>query len=561
MTTKIGNLMIGRGASFIMASMLASAAVATPPASAEFLWMQYEGSNPAEDAVGLKKNEFRNPILPGFAPDPSIVRVGKDFYVVNSSFGWFPGLPIFHSRDLVNWRQIGNAITSTDDFNLPAVGINRGIFAPTIRWHKGLFYIITTCIECGSNFIITAKDPKGPWSKPIWLNEVTGIDPDLFFDDDGRVWITNNDEPEGPAQYDGHRALWIQEYDPQSRKTVGPRKVVVDRGVNPAEKPIWSEGPHIYRKDGFYYLTAAEGGTSDDHRQTIYRSTSVTGPYVAGPRNPILTQRNLDPARSLPVYATGHADFVQLPNKDWWAVFLATRPYERNLTNLGRETFLLPVIWKDGWPDMVPPGEAVALKLQRPKLPVSKQKSDWSEWLENFDVKILGPQWLSRKPTSSDWMSLGEKPGSLLLRGDTVNFIGQRQRHRKASISTEVRNLSTTQNGRTGLAAIADEGHQIFFGIEQRSSGPVLIVGVNGLKGAPKTEAKLVERPINISSGQSIKLRMTINGGSAEFEYAPAKGEWVPVLKGADARILATEYDGLLFTGTVLGLYTGKAPS
>lgn len=540
-------------------ALFATPALAVPEHKVEFLWMQYEGSNPVEDAVPLSKNEFRNPILPGFAPDPSIVSVGNDHYVVNSSFGWFPGLPIYHSSDLVNWRQIGNAITSADDFKLPSVGINRGLFAPTIRWHEGLFYIITTCIECGDNFIITAKDPEGPWSKPIWLKEVTGIDPDLFFDDDGRVWITNNDEPDGPAQYDGHRALWIQEYDLAQRKVVGPRKVVVDRGVNPAEKPIWSEGPHIYKKDGWYYLTAAEGGTSDDHRQTIYRSKSVTGPYVPGPRNPIMTQRDLDPSRPLPVYATGHADFVQLPNKDWWAVFLATRPYERNLTNLGRETFLLPVTWNDGWPDMVPPGEAVPLTLAKPKLPAARRKSDWSKWYESFDGKNFGPQWLSRKPTTSDWLSLSEKSGSLVLQGNGANFIGQRQRHRKATVSTEVRYSSSMQS-RAGLAAIADEGHQIFFGIERRASGPSIVIGAQGLKGAPKTEAKLFERPIALPSGQSIKLRFTINGGSAEFAYAKAKGEWETILSGADARILATEFDGLLFTGTVIGLYAGNAP-
>lgn len=553
--------MIVKAALLAATVLFASTPLAAKQNAAEFLWMQYEGSNPAEDAVLLAKNEFRNPILPGFQPDPSVVRVGNDYYVVNSSFGWFPGLPIFHSRDLVNWRQIGNAITSVENFKLPSVGINRGIFAPTIRWHGGLFYIITTCIECGNNFIITAKDPKGPWSKPVWLNEVTGIDPDLFFDDDDRAWITNNDEPEGPARYDGHRALWIQEYDLAQHKTIGPRKVVVDRGVNPAEKPIWSEGPHIYKKDGWYYLTAAEGGTSDDHRQTIYRSKSVTGPYVPGPRNPILTQRNLDPARPSPVYATGHADFVQLPNQDWWAVFLATRPYERNLTNLGRETFLLPVTWKDGWPDMVPPGEAVPLKLRKPLLSGIRKKSDWSKWYESFDGKTLGPQWLSREPVASDWLSLTDKSGSLMLRGAGSSFIGQRQRHRKARISTELRYASILGNGRAGIAAIADEGHRMFFGIEHRASGPTLVIAASGLKGTPKGETKLLECPIDLPTGKSIKLRMTVDGGSAEFAYAQPKGQWVTILSGADARLLATEYDGLLFTGTIVGLYAGKAPS
>jgi xylan 1,4-beta-xylosidase len=553
--TKTGKTMVRRLilSAGIAWSALASSALAQT--EAEFLGMKYEGSNPAEDAIALRPVEFRNPILPGFQPDPSIVRVGRDYYVVNSSFGWLPGLPIFHSRDLVNWQQIGNAITSTEYLKVTSGGINRAIFAPTIRFNNGLFHIITTCIECGGNFIITAKRPEGPWSKPVWLDAVTGIDPDLFFDDDGRIWITNNDEPAGKADYDGHRALWIQEYDPAQQKMVGKRSVIVDRGVKPEEKPIWAEGPHIFKKDSYYYLTAAEGGTSDDHRQTIYRSASITGPYVPGPINPILTQRNLDPARSLPVYATGHADFVQLPNEDWWAVFLATRPYEPNLTNLGRETFLLPVTWKNGWPEILPSGVALPLRLKKPDLPHQSVWSKWSRWTENFDGTKLGSQWLMQKDISSDWISLSERPGSLILRGGGDNFIGQRQRHRMAVVSTEVR---FTKVGRAGLSAIADKQHQIFFGIQRTPSGTMLIVSSKGRKDAPNSEEILIERPLATGSEDSIRLRMTINGGSAEFDYAVGNADWITIMSGADARILATEYDSLLFTGTVVGLYTGS---
>jgi xylan 1,4-beta-xylosidase len=185
-----------------------------------FEYMSYQGRDPVEDAMPAGSGDYRNPIIPGFHPDPSIVRVGKDYYLVSSSFGWFPGLPVYHSQDLVNWQQIGNAIDRQDVFDIKSVGINRGIFAPTIRWHKGLFYIISTCIDCGFNFIITTRNPKGPWSDPIWLKEIDGIDPDIFFDDDGRVWISNNRPPEGTPEYDGHRALWIQEYDLSARRVI-----------------------------------------------------------------------------------------------------------------------------------------------------------------------------------------------------------------------------------------------------------------------------------------------------------------------------------------------------
>ena len=541
---------------FSLMLMAAPSTSAAPVNSVEFLSMEYRGSNPDEDARPLADDEYRNPILPGFQPDPSIIRVGKDFYVVNSSFGWIPGLPIYHSRDLVNWTQIGNAIPESADFKIPAVGINRGIFAPTIRWHKGLFYIITTCIDCEGNFIITAKNPRGPWSKPIWLDTVTGIDPDLFFDTDGRVWITNNDEPQGPAQYEGHRALWLQEYDPAQGKVIGPRTVLVDRGVKPEEKPIWSEGPHIFKKDGWYYLTAAEGGTSDDHRQTIYRSKKVEGPYTPGPNNPILTQRDLDPARALPVYATGHADFVKLPGDRWWAVFLATRPYERNLTNLGRETFLLPVNWKEGWPEILPQGKAVPLRAKRPALPRARQKADYSKWVEDFNTTTLGPQWLSRKAPASDWLSLTEKPGSLVLRGTGPQFIGQRLRHRNAEISTTIAIPPAEQFGRAGLAAIADEGHQFFYGIENGPEGRRLVIAAKGLKGTAGADVVLYDKVLMPVGSNEIRLKMHIKGASADFAYADARGDWTTVLADADARLLATEYDILLFTGTVVGLYT-----
>jgi xylan 1,4-beta-xylosidase len=540
--------------------IVGSAAVAQG-GGVEFLWARYDSSDPEESQPKLRNDEFRNPVIPGFQPDPSILRVGNDFYVVNSSFGWFPGLPIYHSRDLVNWQQVGNAITDIATFNLPAVGINRGIFAPTIRWHKGNFYIVTTCIECGNNFIITAKNVKGPWSKPVWLPTVTGIDPDLFLDDDGRVWITNNDEPNGSAAYDGHRALWIQEYDPTKREMVGLRKLLVDRGASPAERPIWTEGPHIYKINGWYYLTAAEGGTSDDHRQTIYRSKSVTGPYVAGPNNPILTQRDLDPSRASPVYATGHADFVQLPNGDWWTTFLATRPYEGNLTNLGRETFLLPVKWSDGWPGILAKGKPVPLRLKKPALPPAGRRSDWSTWQDSFEQSTLGPQWLSRKAPASNWMSVTQRPGSLVMHGNGAHFVGQRQRHRNAAFSTEIRLPVSSSFDRAGLAAIADEDQQFFFGIERRAAGTMLVVTAKGRKGTAGKEQFLVEVPFDLAANMPIRLRINMRGKLADFAYAARQGEWNTILTGADARILATEYDGLLFTGTVIGLYASSSPS
>ncbi|MDB5687060.1 MAG: xylan 1,4-beta-xylosidase, partial [Rhizorhabdus sp.] len=293
---------------------------------ARFDWLEYRG---LESGANPGPGSYRNPILAGFYPDPSIVRVGPDFYLVNSSFSWFPGIPIWHSRDLVHWRQIGNAIDRPEQLDFKGLGMSRGVFAPDISHHGGRFYIINTCVDCGGNFVITARDPRGPWSNPVWLKDLGGIDPSLFFDDDGSAWIVNNDGPEGKPLYDGHRAIWLRRFDPGTLQASGPPRLIVNGGVDLARKPVWIEGPHLFKKDGVYYLMAAEGGTGTDHSEVIFRADQIDGPYVPAPSavNPILTQRDLDPARSAPITSAGHADLVKLDNGDWWAVFLATRPY------------------------------------------------------------------------------------------------------------------------------------------------------------------------------------------------------------------------------------------
>jgi len=267
-----------REAATLFAAILAviSAPCAASP-TARFGELNYV----AKDIPPVPAGSYRNPILPGFQPDPSLVRVGDDFYLVNSTFSWFPGIPVYHSRDLVHWRQIGNAIDRPGMLNFAGLGTNRGVFAPAITWHEGTFYVINTCIECGGNFLVTAKDPAGPWSEPVWL-DFEGIDPSLFVDDDGSAWMVNNGNPPEDPRYDGHRAIWIQQFDLKTLKLFGPRKVLVDGGVHPADKPVWAEGPHLFKKDGWYYLVAAEGGTAENHSETIYRSRRPDGPYEAG---------------------------------------------------------------------------------------------------------------------------------------------------------------------------------------------------------------------------------------------------------------------------------------
>ncbi|MBJ7416321.1 MAG: glycoside hydrolase family 43 protein, partial [Niveispirillum sp.] len=268
---------LGRFASLLAMGLLLGTSGVGYAGEARFDWFEYRGSDPA-DAKTLGANEYRNPVIAGFYPDPSITRAGEDYYLVNSSFGWLPGLPVFHSRDLVTWTQVSNAIARPGLVNFGHGGLTGGLFAASISHHDGRFYIVNTSFYSGGNFVVTATDPAGPWSDPVWLPDLrNGIDPSLFFDDDGRAWILNNDLPEGDKEaYDGHRALWIQEFDAKNLKTIGPRTMIVSGGADIASKPGYVEGPHLYKKDGFYYLTAAEGGTGTSHAQMIWRAPAPT---------------------------------------------------------------------------------------------------------------------------------------------------------------------------------------------------------------------------------------------------------------------------------------------
>jgi xylan 1,4-beta-xylosidase len=532
------------------------ALAAEPSADAVFSYVSFSGSDPIDNISPLKPDEVRNPILSGFHPDPSIVRVGQDYYLVNSSFSFYPGLPIFQSRDLLHWTQIGNAIDRPGMFDFTGLGVARAVFAPTIRHHHGLFYIINTCIECGFNFLITATNPAGPWSNPVFLPTVDGIDPDLFIDEDGRSWISNNGPPIGSPHYDGHRAIWIQEFDLKTQKMTGPRSVLVDGGVHFSDKPIWTEGPHIIKRDGYYYLIAAEGGTAGNHSETVYRSRKVTGPYTPGPVNPILTQRDLDPVRSIPVYATGHADFVQAANGKWWSVFLGTRPYEANLSNLGRETFLLPVSWpKGGWPTILTKGNPVPQALSG-----GQSRANTSD-RDDFMEPKLSPDWLMLRTPKENWYALAPHALSLTPRAvslsDTGNpsFLAKRQHHIEETVETELRYAPTRQGDHAGLAIFADERHHYFFGIWQTAEGPMLMVRKRGGATDP-TEGRIIAsaRITAEKAGKPLRLRISSFGPLLNFSYAELSAFFRPMLISADGKILASEASNQ-FTGVVIGPY------
>jgi xylan 1,4-beta-xylosidase len=535
---------------------------------ARFDWFEYRGADPVH-AQPIGADEYRNPILQGFYPDPSIARVGADYYLVSSTFAYFPGIPIFHSRDLVSWTQIGNAIDRPDQLDFGRLGLSRGVFAPSIEHHQGRFYILNTCVDCGGNFLITANDPRGPWSDPVWLPELEGgIDPSLFFDSDGKVYILNNGPPQGQPLYEGHRAIWIQEFDPATLRTVGPRTVLVNGGVDISTRPIWIEGPHIIRKDGYYYLIAAEGGTAEGHSQVALRSRSPSGPYTPSPRNPVLTQRDLPRDRPNPITSAGHADFVQTPDGEWWATFLAVRPYAGDFYNTGRETFLLPVSWEDGWPRMTRPGEAIPYAHRRPNLPAQAAPAVPTSGpftvRDEFDERALAPYWMMPRNPREAWYRLDRGELALTARpvglGDFGNpsMLVRRQQHLNASASTIVRFLPQADGDEAGIAAFQNDEYWYFLGIGAEGGRPVVKLERRAGPNEPAEGVALASAPLPVAAGQPLYLRIEAEGPRYRFSYAARPGQWRVLRDGLDGTILSTRTAGG-FVGAVFGLHAYSA--
>ena len=533
-------------------------------ALARFDFFAYEGQddyyiqNPLQTA-----DQFYNPILPGWYSDPSVCTNGEDYFLVTSTFSYFPGVPIFHSKDLVNWKQIGHVLERTSQLKLNGQKVSEGIFAPAISYnkHNQTYYMVTTNIG-GGNFFVKTKDPFGSWSDPIWLPEVKGIDPSFFFDEDGKAYIINNDAPDGPVLYDGHRAIRIQEFDVTKDQTFGPRKMLVNGGVNLEEKPVWIEGPHIYKIGGKYLLMAAEGGTSINHREVIFQGNAPMGEFTPSDNNPILTQRHLDPGRMNPVTCAGHADLVQAKEGDWWAVFLACRPIDNAFENLGRETFLLPVKWSnDSVPYMTQGNDLVPLILKRDGITRSADATfgNFSK-KDDFNSSTLGLEWMTLRGPASGLYSLTEKSGFLSLRCADVTsserkeiaFISRRIQHHKFEVTTAMHFEPQQAHEAAGLLLLKDEGHQYFLSIRKSKNGRAASVEKITTDGVEVIRS--VELP---GTGMPVSLKVVSDGLHFSFYSSVQADKWISVAENIDARYLSTA-NSFGFTGTNIGMYATK---
>jgi alpha-N-arabinofuranosidase len=508
----------------------------------------------------MSKRTYRNPVIPGFYPDPSVCRVGEDFYLITSTFEYFPGVPIFHSRDLVHWRQLGHVLDRPSQLDLDHVEPSDGIFAPTIRHHDGTFYMVTTLRDTppslrgadpgfrDRNFVVTSDDPAGDWSEPTVLVERPGIiDPSLFFDDDGRAWYMANERVADPP-YADFRQIWLQELDLENMALIGERYELWSGALYEASCP---EAPHIYKIDGMYYLMVAEGGTYYHHATTIARSASVTGPYTGNPGNPILTHRHL--GLDYPISNIGHADLVETQNGEWWMVALASRPYGGYYYNLGRETVLAPVRWENGWP-LVSPGKGrVELEHEAPDLP----ETPWPAAADrdDFETDSLGDEWnFVRTPRESFW-SLTERQSHLRLQlrnerlsgSGNPSYVCRRQQHINFRATAAMDFSPASAAECAGLAVQQNRNFHFLFVVTATAEGQQVMV-IRCDDGELSTVAT---RP---APGDSHVLTVEATGQEYSFHYGTAQDRMAPVAEKADGRILSTQLAGG-FTGAYIGLY------
>ena len=510
--------------------------------------------NPLPDGAS-----FYNPILPGWYSDPSICTNGEgDYFLVTSTFTYFPGVPIFHSRDLVNWKQVGNVLTRPSQLvNMKGQHVSGGIFAPAISYnpHNKTYYMVTTNVGAG-NFFVKTQDPFGEWSDPIMLPEVGGIDPSFFFDEDGKAYIVNNDDaPDGKPEYDGHRTIRVQEFDVKTDKTVGPRKILVNKGVNPAEKPIWIEGPHMYKINGHYFLMDAEGGTSTWHSEVIFRGESPMGPFTPWKNNPILTQRHLDGNRPNPVTCAGHADLIQAKEGDWWAVFLACRPYEEDFYNTGRDTYLLPVNWENGWPTILEKDKAIPTVNEKEGLqPKENHLTGNFGYCDRFASDTLDIRWMFlRNP--SDFYTLDGK--GLALHAKPVNIsqkespsaLFARQQHHTFTAETEVTFTPRSAKELAGFTLLQNEEYNFVFGKTLVGGKPALTLTRSEKETVRISTVFLDEK----ETAAPVKLKICGKGRYYDFYYSTG-GDWTLMARGVDAINLSTNRSGG-FIGACIGLY------
>jgi len=543
-------------ASFLGFSLTTASLIAEP--SVFFTDFSYQGFDLSEKDQLVSNSQYLNPIIRGYYPDPSICRVGEDYYLVNSTFTHFPSIPVWHSKDLVNWKQLGFAVDRPENANFNGMQTSQGMYAPAISYYDGLFYVICTNVGGYGNFYVTAENPSGPWSDPVALPFINGIDPSFFFDDDGSVYIVHNGEaPDRKPLYNGHRAIWMWKYDLQKNKPIGGPTLLVNGGVDLSKKPIWIEGPHLFKKGNFYYLICAEGGTAWEHSEVVFRAKSLTDSFVPYSKNPILTQRDQDRSCPNSITSTGHADFVETPEGNWWSVFLGCRPYDHNYIHTGRETFLLPVTWTtDDWPVVLPQGDPLPVINEVP-YPKEGARFVTTNFVDSFDSTKLAYDWTFLRTPPDAWYSLELRPGSFavdplkesLSSKQNTSFIGYRQKDKsfKSSVTLD---LPKEAGVSAGLALYQNETANLFCGIRLGKDGLYHIFVEKTSKGPVEN---IYEVPLDQGASGNITISVSGDESVHTFSYS-LNGNVYTELPEIDGHFLSTHEAGG-FVGVVMGPY------
>jgi len=530
----------------------------------------YQGNDQVYKDFSLAEDEFYSPILQGCYPDPAITHKGDDYYMVCSSFAMFPGVPIFHSKDLVNWTDLGGVLDDVSEFNPHDTGISGGVYAPGITYnpHNDTFYMIVTAFSGGlGNIIVKTKDPKQGWGSPIKLG-FGGIDPSIFFDDDGKAYVVHNDAPDqGKALYNGHRVIKIWEYDLENDKVIpGTDKIIVDGGVDLSEKPIWIEAPHLYKKNDSYYLMCAEGGTGGWHSEVIFKSESPKGPFIPAPSNPILTQRYFAKDRKNKVDWAGHADIIKGPDDKYYGVFLAVRPNDKGRVNTGRETFILPVDWSGEFPVFENGLVPIEPKLKMPKGVENKTGESGFfpngnfTFTDDFTSEKLDYRWIGLRGPREDFIEI-TKEGLKIHPFETnikevkpTSTLFYRQQHDSFSFTTTLDFNPKSEKDLAGVVALQNEGSNYVFGITKKENDTYIVLEKNKWPGRQGDIISEVLASVKIDLKNPIKLKISANGDDYKFFYSLDEEEFTNLGGVVSGDILSTDVAGG-FTGCLLGLY------
>ena len=491
--------------------------------------------------------KYRNPIISGYNPDPSICRVGEDYYIVNSSFEFYPGVPVYHSRNLVNWELEGYCLTEESQLDLHGCRPSGGIYAPTIRYHQGIFFMTTTNTSGKGNFIVHTTDMKKGWSEPAWVDQ-GGIDPSLLFDDDGTVYFASPS-----MDSEGKTGIFLCQVNPFTGERL-TESVVISRGCGGR----YAEGPHLYKWFGKYYLMLAEGGTEYGHMETILRSDSPYGPFEACPHNPILTHR--DDMRE-EIYCTGHADMIEDHNGNWWLVCLAIRPCQEKkdrvlLHNLGRETFLTPVVWtEDGWP-IVGENGLISPEMEGP-LPGESPAPVNRDFADDFSQDRFSLHYnFLRNPSMENYVRDTAKR-KLILRGTstTINemasptWIGVRQKGFETVSVADVSLLDAVQGMRAGLTAYYNDSYhyEIYLSREMDRWKVCLAKHIHDIF--------TVTASAEIPAAENVKLRIVSYKTYYRFSYSLDGETFVELGSGLTVGLCTESTRNMTFTGTYIGMF------